>query len=702
MDSSQAWNGEDPALSSSQDDFQHYLSMGMNNLGDGLNFDFQEFNAQSDEQLMREAGEAMDTGLDGEMGLLAAQDTVIPEQGPPMTTPASCGMMAQSPLDLGHFSNDLLDLDSQIQYLQQQRHQAQRQLEQQQRQYFSQGRTVPPTPNSIEMQGSNQFYQQSDPQHQAMYEQYQMRMKEAEMAFTPLVSPAVTPLDTHFNISEYTVPGAYFTPLSSPALLAQHELRSVYDARMSALSTSTSPVDMELDANSGPTSVSNNARKPVKKAAKPKTSWSLRQSPIVKPQRRKRDSMSVRSPQGISDIVEPSAQQQTQANSQAPDPPRSIPSTEGSENESVSPEHLSEIVMAPPPLPLLPGSARNSPYLVSQNGQSRLRQLGHSGAMSPATPASLMRLAKSNQASSSIPNFNENDDHRMENFSLPEAANPPRPQPSRLDTQSDGQITPTLDTASVTPAFAPLPSPAFLPPPSLQSSPQVLPQNSTSASSSTSTPSVRKTPQIAVRGTKKRQSVSNVHISPALRPRISPSIKPLIRGSLSSPSSVTSMNNISDDTASLLLASKSNYQNILEGTHLPGVNYPTELSTNLTSKRTSHKIAEQGRRNRINFALQEIATLLPQLPAKDGVGTGSGSGEKEEEERKDGDGKGGGQSANSKASTVELAIDYIKQLKREVEEANKRAEEAERKLQGRLEKMQVANGGETPSGKDDG
>lgn len=127
---------------------------------------------------------------------------------------------------------------------------------------------------------------------------------------------------------------------------------------------------------------------------------------------------------------------------------------------------------------------------------------------------------------------------------------------------------------------------------------------------------------------------------------------------------------MSEDTASLLLASKSNYQNILEGTHLPGVNYPTELSTNLTSKRTSHKIAEQGRRNRINSALQEIAGLLPK-------GSGSGSGEADGDDVKGG---GGAQSANSKASTVELAIEYIKQLKKEIEEANRRAEEAERKL----------------------
>jgi hypothetical protein len=122
-----------------------------------------------------------------------------------------------------------------------------------------------------------------------------------------------------------------------------------------------------------------------------------------------------------------------------------------------------------------------------------------------------------------------------------------------------------------------------------------------------------------------------------------------------------------------MLATKSNYQNILEGNTVPGVSYPSELSTNLTSKRTSHKIAEQGRRNRINSALQEIATLLPKsvtIEVKDDDGEGS--------DRKDGKGSS---IPNSKASTVELAIEYIKQLQQELSAANKRAEEAEKKLE---------------------
>ena len=50
------------------------------------------------------------------------------------------------------------------------------------------------------------------------------------MAFTPLVSPAVTPLDPHFNMDGgFTVPGAYFSPLTSPALRAQGDHSLIYD-----------------------------------------------------------------------------------------------------------------------------------------------------------------------------------------------------------------------------------------------------------------------------------------------------------------------------------------------------------------------------------------------------------------------------------------------------------------------------------------
>jgi len=119
---------------------------------------------------------------------------------------------------------------------------------------------------------------------------------------------------------------------------------------------------------------------------------------------------------------------------------------------------------------------------------------------------------------------------------------------------------------------------------------------------------------------------------------------------------------MSPDASAFLLASKSNYQNIVEGNHSHlGLQYPEHLSTNLTSKRTSHKIAEQGRRNRINNALAEMASLLP---------TPSASGEPVP-----------GKEQTSKASTVELAIEYIRQLKTELQDTKKRLTDVEKKVE---------------------
>ena len=473
------------------------------------------------------------------------------------------------------------------------------------------------------------------------------------MAFTPLVSPAVTPLEAHFNIPEYTVPGAYFSPLSSPALHAQNERPLIYDQRHTG--TTNSPIDMNAESYSAPGSSSILTRKSNRKPPqKQRSTRSVKQSPIVKPRKSKRGSTTSLPLQALSDISEPSNTQSAPLKATTSSSHSTV-STEESENGSISPEHLSE--MAPPPIPP-PGSASRSPYVQAQkNGRAGGFPLG-----SPATPASLMRLP----SSPAVGQPSANQDVDMEEFSLPEAATAvPKPSLSRIETQSDGQITPTLSsTGAKTPGFQPLPSPAFTRPrlsTSASQSPQIDTINGSNGTNGTS----RKTPQIAARGTKKRTS-SSVLVSPALLPRISPSIKPLLPGG-----------SVSEDTASLLLASKSNYQNILEGTHLPGVSYPTELSTNLTSKRTSHKIAEQGRRNRINSALQEIATLLPRKSGKDSSGEKSGSGDGEENAIAKG---GGAQSANSKASTVELAIEYIRQLKSDLAEANKRAEEAEKKL----------------------
>lgn len=127
----------------------------------------------------------------------------------------------------------------------------------------------------------------------------------------------------------------------------------------------------------------------------------------------------------------------------------------------------------------------------------------------------------------------------------------------------------------------------------------------------------------------------------------------------------------------IYLASKSNYQHILDGTLPTGVSYPETLAENLSSKRTNHKLAEQGRRNRINSALKEIEGLIPPdfvqaRQAKEAALTGVKPHDKEKDK-----------SANatiSKASAVEMAIDYIKALKLTLDQTATKLAAAEAKL----------------------
>lgn len=551
-----------------------------------------------------------------------------------------------------------------------------------------------------------------------------------QISFTPLVSPAVTPLETQYPVegTQFTVPGVYFSPLTSPALHAQTEGAAQHYEQMCPVQASHSPTEMDTDDGPVLGSSSGDSAKKGRKsttAPKPRGKQGLGKSPISRPQQKRKtaSSSTAITSQIITELKE-SGQ-------------GSLPlSSLESENDSVSPENVSD--MPPPPMPQS-RSAGQSPYVQPQTkagsvvseAQSRLK-----GKPSPATPASLMNLTSPNVSGASVVAHPGHDrtsaaaSDVIENFELPppSAALPPKHATSKADSAQQSPALVAGAKVGSSSAFQPLPSPAFAMPrvaASTSQSPQLLPGSGSTGSSTTPTSSTSnpwKTPQMTARGTggsgggtgsggggsKKRSSVVSTQASPALRPRISPNIKPLLPAS--GPLSAAA-----EDTASRLLMTKSNYQNIIEGNAVPGVSYPSELSTNLTQKRTNHKIAEQGRRNRINSALQEIATLLPPSVIAGASSSGGGkggeggdngdnmaggattddgaySGEAGKQQQRPpagGDNKSTGKKAastqahqtpNSKASTVELAIEYIKQLKKEVAEATRRAEEAERKL----------------------
>ncbi|KIX99055.1 uncharacterized protein Z520_05516 [Fonsecaea multimorphosa CBS 102226] len=496
---------------------------------------------------------------------------------------------------------------------------------------------VPPTPVSAEMH-PGKYAQQMGNNGQILFDHQQV-------SFTPLVSPAQTPMDGGFAMSDYGLADEFFSPLTSPAIEAQ--------AAFSSTGTTASPVDLnDLNASGKPIAAgtkrprrkgSNTARTPAR---------SVKQSPAMKPQPRRRhpsltslpmDKIRAMLPQGVpGSTLHPSA-------------PNSAV-LQGSD-DSVSPEPLSEAAMRPPPVPH-PGKSPQSTS-SSQNAQSA----------NPVTPATLMRMP-SNQSvpmrQMEHPGPVQSADEPMEDIMLPAAAASATGSQGLQNvdagkTSVSGENTPTLSAKSAKISAASTPRSAL--------------------TRATSQETFAKPGKIESRGggraSKKRQSTSSATISPALRPKISPSISPL------APATGAGMSHLSAETSALYLASKSNYQNILEGTHLPGVSYPETLAENLTSKRTSHKIAEQGRRNRINLALKEIEALLPASI----LVANSKKDRPPKDENEDGDtsatattGKppAPGQGA-SKASTVEMAIVYIKSLQSELKETKERLEAAEKK-----------------------
>lgn len=516
------------------------------------------------------------------------------------------------------------------------------------------------------------------------------------MIFTPLVSPAVTPLDTQFQYPDYAATTETLSPLTSPALRAQTQNAaqySVYGAvRGSDTSDTTSPIDPNLDylahtSVSTPASLRKSKRKTSASIKNP--ARAVRQSPAMKPQRKSKPSSTVIPPKEITGIIEEARKSKPSSKTtQNPDGKLPLPySQDSSGADSVSPEPLSEILMPPPATPKSSSSSR-SPYLNPKQKEPQEAPM-QDMVGEPATPASLMKIrkqaGKANGVHRQTSSLKEqaalaeaNMEQIMEDMVLPEPANTnkkPVLRPINTTDTDTRQPTPTMSARKV-PKYGPASAPITAATSAFPS-----PQLDAMGSPTGSSGGKRGDSKLRGRDSKKRNSQGSMHVSPALRPKISPSIKPLLPegGKLLTHDQLKFLANdiiavVSAETSALLLASKSNYQNILEGTHLPGVSYPETLSTNLTSKRTSHKIAEQGRRNRINTALQEIASLLP--PSAPQVnGQGGANGATNANMMMNGT---AAQQSNSKASTVEMAIEYIKSLQKDLGEAQGKIEALEK------------------------
>ncbi|RPB27698.1 hypothetical protein L211DRAFT_566603 [Terfezia boudieri ATCC MYA-4762] len=558
------------------------------------------------------------------------------------------------------------------------------QLQQHQRQLqhqFHMRKMIPPTPSSLEMQGGDMTAQ--------MYNSF-YGMKDDQMIFTPLISPAVTPLDTHFtHLPDYTIGSAgYFSPLTSPIIEAQRQGSYSYiPATTSKPNTpkATSPVDLSESPILSKKLASTGVRR--KSIVNRTSSRVVRESPSMKPQRKKTPSALSQAPELAQSLVQQAqlntSPQQTSNDTTMHDSNMSN-SGRDSSSESISPEPMPEALMAPPPPPTAKTSRKQQQPRSSES-------MGPPPPMTPSvlpvTPMMLMKLPKSSipadtqQMPSAEVSLMMLDNAHPIGQKIDSCASSRRASLATLD--EDVQNTPTLAPSNRTPARTPRGTPHLKPvaksgTSSLRASRNTSPVDIQPSPISILEPAnmtPRLTPKLQPQPSSASSRKRSIPASPALAPKISPSIKPL----LSNASLLLDPSSPLHTAASLLLASKSNYQNIVEGNSSSlGLSYPEELSTGLTSKRTSHKIAEQGRRNRINTALQEMASLLPSI-------NGSVVEDKCDEVDEQGAGEkkgkhGGGNQNTSKAVTVERAIEYIRVLKQELEETKHKLEKTKKKL----------------------
>ena len=385
---------------------------------------------------------------------------------------------------------------------------------------------IPPTPNSYEMHGrpanfmSQQATQLDRLQHRALEQQRYQMHKDAAIAFTPMASPAGTP---QFHLlPEFTAPGAYFSPLSSPMLRAQNS----HPAHMQGYAThpSTAPssaapspnnanMDIDMAADAMHSQELPDRRKSRRKIATPKgpsTTGRVKSSPTQRAQKRKPTAKSSELDLRRAVTSQPSS--------------TSLPRPDSSEAESASPETLSDSVMGPPPRP----GSTSAPLL----GLSRPQESNVEATGAAATPKSLLQRRSTQQSARSRNGSRQSSPTTelgaLDDLALPEAASDRPPMVAPIDTSiittQDGEDgTPRL-SARKTPKFGPSSTPASA---RVSSSAQASPVIAPSPASASTPAGILKDRKDGkgARGSKKRTiSTSGVKNLP----KISPSIKPLL------------------------------------------------------------------------------------------------------------------------------------------------------------------------------
>ncbi|OAQ57256.2 phosphorus acquisition-controlling protein [Pochonia chlamydosporia 170] len=661
-----------------EDEFHAFFHMsGDGIIGNGLQLNVHGFRDGSSRSVMNQYRRHQLQRADS---ILADADSsrIIPGsedllQSHTTTVVRTAGMQAR--LQASSAQSDYISsIDTQSQYLQLQRCQL---LEQWATFFANQNHPVPCNPQSMEIApGSGQFFSQAElmPQRTPYHWRYQHRMLEQQdIAFTSLDADYVMTLDPDINMENaFTTPGASFGPSTSPASYGQNDPPSVYD---NSTQFSNSP-DMDLKdlgmppSGGSSTDLANEASKykTIKEQDK-----CIKDSYLVKPQHWKMGP----SPGTRSQVVTEVEEKHLSESSVQRLLPRPASSSEGSE-ENVSASSKSVLEIVPPPVLTGKFSSR-SPHIQAQKGNTQQskphslaeEQKGKQNQQQQPHPApltSFMRLPASKAKKPRAINEKElrqglgTSTENIELLELLESISNRPPVPINISHVSQtSHIEPYLSrNAEQQPLLShTVQNPETV---SARQGPQLHPVSSGSRA--------RKTAPIAAKNSRKR-FIRSIHSSPTLLLRTSPKIKLLLPRTPG-----LSM----ADTVSRLLMTKSNYDNILEMNAVPGISYPAEASANLTAKRISHKVAEQGRRDRINSALQIMASFLLDEQKLD---------EGDDVEHKDG--KAHSNILNSKASVVENAISYMIKLRNENDDLRQELRNLKTKLKEAKEARGIAN-----------
>lgn len=544
--------------------------------------------------------------------------------------------------------------------------------------------------------------------------------------FTPLMSPATStfePINPGIMppTSDFSMPNSFFSsaspmiddnskmlqspvqqqdiflnmnnnnnPVSPPAQQVQQQQQQTSAVNPASIPATTSGVSANRRMRKGSSKRSTPVLAPLisksqltnSSAGSTSTSRIAKQSPKIRPSRRSSSALSsLASSANTSPMMTPmgSGNYTTNNTSSSSDP-------QGWSSDSVSPEGLGDLSMPPPQkrsqqttpnsrpviIPVVTRSAAKSGTRTpSVSGQSTPKSQepnttsasSKSGIVAAVTPASLMNLPEQRdvemidsdstelhlrdavQAGRNIEKLERRKSSTTSISSTNSSTSSRKPSISK---------SPLTVSANTTPSTTPATNKKW--PRKGSATKVMLPSPKLNAQGSGSSTMIKPKLSVSQPSWKSRNGSSS---SPVIRPKISPHISPNMDGSsslTSTPQLLPATSNshsrhasisgssgspvINGTDLSAYLASKSNYQNIVDGTHSQlGLSYPESLSADLTSKRTSHKLAEQGRRNRINSALADLAKLLAPT-----------------------------HQASSKASTVEMAIEYIRSLKAELKE----------------------------------